>query len=65
MEPLVLALTSRTLEGPLDPFVAAVSFVTSLLFTAALGWWASRLARDRERRRRDELAQAMPVGGVH
>jgi hypothetical protein len=65
MEPLVLALTNRTLDGPLDPSIAAFSFVTSLLLTAGLGWWASRLARDRERRRREELAQAMPVGGVH
>jgi hypothetical protein len=62
---LALALTSRTVDGPLDPSVALVSFVTSLLLTAGLGWWASRLARDRERRRLDDLAQATPAAGVH
>ena len=33
--------------------------------TAALGWWASRLSRDRDRRRLDELAAAPPAAGVH
>jgi hypothetical protein len=65
MEPLVLALTSRTVDGPLAPVVAAVSFAASLVLTAGLGWWASRLSRDRERRRRDDLAAATPVAGVH
>lgn len=65
MEPLVWALTSRTLDGPLAPSVAAFSFVTSIVFTAGLGWWANRLARDRQRRRLDDLAAATPVAGIH
>ena len=65
MEPLAWALTSRTVDGPLAPLVAAVSFATSLVLTAALGWWASRLSRDRERLRLDALATATPVAGVH
>lgn len=65
MEWLVLALTSRTLDGPLAPSVALVSFVTSVVFTGGLGWWASRLTRVRQRRRIEELAEAEPVTGVH
>ena len=65
MEPLVWALTSRTVDGPLAPQVAAVSLATSLVLTAALGWWASRLSRDRERRRLDDLSAATPAAGVH
>jgi hypothetical protein len=65
MEWLVLALTSRTVDGPLDPAIALVSFATSVVFAAGLGWWANRLARDRERRRLDELAVATPAAGIH
>lgn len=61
----MLAITSRTLDGPLSAGVAAFSFATSLLLTGALGWWADRLTRDRERRRVEELTEIPPAAGVH
>jgi len=60
-----MGLTSRAVDGPLAPSVAAFSFVTSLLLTAAVGWLASHVNRQREQRRLDELAEATPAAGVH
>jgi hypothetical protein len=62
---MVLAFASRVVDGPLAPSVAAFSFVTSLLLTAAVAWLASRVNRERERRRLDELTAAIPAAGVH
>jgi hypothetical protein len=65
METMVLGFSSRVVDGPLDPAVAAFSFVTSLLLTAAVGWLASHVNRQREQHRLDELAEATPAVGVH
>jgi hypothetical protein len=65
MEPIVLAFTNRAFDGPLTASVAAFSFVTSLVFTAAVGWLASRVGRERQQRQLEELAAATPAAGVH
>jgi hypothetical protein len=51
--------------GPIDPDVALVSFIASVALTALVAWWAEHLTRDRTRRRTAELAESVPVGGVH
>jgi len=65
MEWTLLALADRGVAGPLDPAIALFSFVSALVLSAAVGWWAERLSRARARRQLSELAEAAPVGGVH
>jgi hypothetical protein len=65
MEPNLLALADRIVPGPIDPDVALVSFIASVALTALVAWWAEHLTRDRTRRRTAELAESVPVGGVH
>ena len=61
----ILLLANRVAPGPLDPATAFFSLCLSLVFTAGLAWFADRHAHERARRRRAELAAAVPVGGVH
>jgi hypothetical protein len=65
MEWTLLALAARGVPGPLDPATALFSFVSALALSAAVGWWAQRLARARALRQLSELAEIAPVGGVH
>jgi hypothetical protein len=65
MDTMILGLTSRVVDGPLAPSVAAFSFVASLVLTAGVGWLASHVTREREQRRLEQLAEATPVAGVH
>jgi hypothetical protein len=66
MEWMVFALASRgVVPAPADLATALFSLATSLAFTAAVGWFASRVTRERIRRQVAELAEATPVGGVH
>ena len=63
---MVFALASRGLvTAPPDPATALFSLAISLAFTAGLGWFASRVTRERIRRQLAELAEATPVDGVH
>lgn len=65
MEWTLLALAARGDPGPLDPATALFSFVSALVLSAGVGWWAQRLARARALRQLAELAEATPVGGMH
>jgi hypothetical protein len=66
MERLLFALAAHAeTPGPLDPGVALVSFLVSLALTALIGWWAGRLADDRERRRIAVVAAMAPAPGIH
>jgi hypothetical protein len=62
----LLALAGRGVAStPQDPAAAMFSFVTSIVLSAGVGWWAHRLARARTERLLAELTEATPVGGVH
>lgn len=66
MGAILLALGTRSVTpGPPDATTSIVSFLIALAGTAAVGWWGSRLERDRIRRELEELAAATPVGGIH
>lgn len=66
MGAILLALGTRNVTPGLpDTMTSVVCFLIALAGTAGVGWWGSRLERDRVRRELDALAAATPVGGVH
>jgi hypothetical protein len=66
MEWTLLALAGRGVASrPPDPAAAMFSFVISVVFSAAVGWWAHRIARARTERLLADLTEATPLGGVH
>lgn len=66
MSAILLALGTRYVTpGPPDAATSVLCFLIALAGTAAVGWWGSRIERDKVRRELDALAAATPVGGVH